>query len=342
MVKTRVLLGCVLVLAGCFEEEGRKDDKDAKTPDSGMEDAGTSGDGDAGEEDSGVPVDDPENSLPAVEDPYPEANEAGEYTCDGCPQTSDFTDFEPDLGAVTASEFSGVVTDADGPGVFYVSNEAGQAFAGPIDTNPDTGSYAVTVPLLCGEQKVKFVWGNKQGKYASVLDAKTTDCVPADIRATLVWGSEGRDFELHLVREGGTINDRTGDRYYSNDCTWNTCIGGSADWGVEGDATDDPRKDVDNTGTFGPENIFYSKPETGRYTVLVEHWGQGAATADGTLILNVAGQKTVAIPITDLAPQWVFTAATIDWPSGEIRRVETQYNCSGDWASGCLAEIPKP
>lgn len=338
MRRTRLMLGCLWVLTGCIEVTSKGDAGD-ESEENG-DDAGTSPD--ASED---VDNEDPEVTFPAVEDPYPEADEPGEYTCADCPSSDDHSDtnFEPNFGAVTAQEFGGSVTGAEGNGTFYVANEAGQAFAGLIPTDADTGSYDVNVPLLCGEQQIKLVWGNAKGKYATVYKAKTTDCVETDIRATLVWDGLGLDFELHLVREGGNINDRTDDRYYSNDCTWNTCISGSIDWGVEGDASDDPRKDVDNIGTFGPENIFYNKPEAGRYTVMVEHWnGSGDKDANGTLIINVKGKPTTVIPITKLAPYSVFVGATIDWPSGEVRTFDTYHECSELWSSGCTAAIAAP
>lgn len=291
-----------------------------------------SSDDDSGNPDASTP--------PAVDDPLPDAQDPGEYTCTGCPDSSDITDFEPDYGAVTSHAFTGTVTGAAGNGTFYVENADGQTFSGTIPTDATTGVYNVTVPLLCGDQTVKLVWSNPLGTYGVVLDANTTDCVDADIRVTLTWDVEGFDFEAHLIREGGHINDRTGDRFYSNDCTWNTCIGGSSDWGVEADATDNPKKDVDNTGNYGPENIFYAKPEDGKYTVMIEHWGGGAATADGNVIINVVGKPTVSIPITDLASHFVFTAATIDWPSGTITTVGTQYDCTATWSGGCTALIP--
>ena len=76
-----------------------------------------------------------------------------------------------------------------------------------------------------------------------------------------------------------------------------SCIGSGPDWGTPDDLTDNPRKDVDNTGTYGPENIFYASPEDGTYTVMVEHWGNGAPQADGEVTINLKGETPVTIPI---------------------------------------------
>lgn len=339
------MLGFTAQLVGCETDDGPSV-SDAGDAGGAGSDAGGKTDAASPGKDSGQPGedagsdDDAGSAAPAVEDPLPGEDTPGEYTCSGCPDSSDFTDFMPDYGAVTSHAFTGTVTGAEGNGTFYVENADGQTFSGTIRTDPNTGVYDVTVPLLCGDQTVKLVWKNPLGNYGVVLDANTTDCVDADIRVTLAWDEEGLDFEAHLIREGGHINDRTGDRFFSNDCTWNTCIGGSTDWGVEGDTSDNPNKDVDNTGNYGPENIYYAKPESGRYTVMIEHWGAGAATADGNVIINVVGQPAVSIPITDLAAHFVFTAATIDWPSGKVTKVSDYYDCTATWSGGCTAPIP--
>ncbi len=133
------------------------------------------------------------------------------------------------------------------------------------------------------------------------------------------------------VREVDTENQ--------TDCTWTTCTKDSPDWGVAADPSDDPRKDIDDGSTYGPENIWLHGPEAGTYTVMVEHWGTGEAESDGSLVLNVAG-STVVIPRADLAPQHVWTAATIAWPPGVVTPLATDYDCSAGWLRGCNAALP--
>ncbi len=277
-------------------------------------------------------VPDPADDAPV--DPLPDADTPGLVTCEGCPTTDDFTDFRPDFGKSSSYQFQGTVSLAKGNGRFYVESPDGQAFGGPIETDTQTGKYSATVPLVCGEHVLKLVWENDQGAAGVVLRPRTTGCAASDIRLTLSWDDRGDDFELHLIREGGTINDGT------NDCTWTSCIGVPLDWGRAGDPSDDPVKDVDDVDTLGPENIVYPQPEVGRYTVMVEHWGGGQSGANGTVVLNVTGQRPVEIPIEGLDPQHVFTAATIDWPAGTITVVATTHDCTANWASGCLDKIP--
>lgn len=236
-----------------------------------------------------------------------------------------------DLTASTMT-FEGTVTGASGPGVYYVASGS-QAISGTVPTDSSSGAFSVELPLFCGEQTVKLVWNNGDCAVAAVSRVVRIDCSADDIRLTVTWDDLGDDFELHLIKPGGRINDN------ATDCTWTSCINSSPDWGVAGDATDNPRKDVDNTGYYGPENIYYSNPEPGTYTVMVEHWGGGSADTDGEVIFNVAG-RTYSVTITDLSPRFVWTAGTIEWPSGEVTTSQDVYDCTANWSSGCKAEIP--
>ncbi|WP_329729641.1 hypothetical protein [Archangium sp.] len=234
---------------------------------------------------------------------------------------------------MTQKTFSGTVSNAVGNGTFFVGGPNGQQLAGTIETDPATGDFTFTAPLFCGEQLVKSVWTNAAGPYVAVTRVITTDCVTSDIRATVSWDSLGADWELHLIKPGGRINDK------ATDCTWSSCVVSQPDWGVQGNASDDPMRDVSDTGDYGPENIILSNPENGLYHVMVEHWGNGSPESDGRLILNVAGKKTV-IDIQNLPPKSVWRAATITWPDGQVTTSTQKYDCSGNWSSGCKAALP--
>ncbi|MBK6848834.1 MAG: hypothetical protein IPG96_15295 [Proteobacteria bacterium] len=268
----------------------------------------------------------------ALTDPAPNATAPGEQRCAGCPDSNETT--FAISATQTARTFGGVVTGATGDGQFYVVNEAGQAASGTVPTHGDSGQYGVALPLFCGAQLVKLVWTNSAGALALVYNVTTTGCVEADLRLTLTWDEVGDDWELHLIKPGGRINDN------ATDCTWTSCITSSPDWGVVGDATDDPKKDVDNTGAFGPENIFFSKPENGVYTVLVEHWGGGEPTSDGQLVINLKGRAPVVLKKQNLVSGHVWTAATITWPGGVVTPSQTDYDCTGNWSGGCKAVLP--
>ena len=283
------------------------------------------------------------STVSGLVDPLPTATAAGAVTCQGCPEVTGVADFAPDVADGTTLSLSGAAVDAVGDGAFHVVNTTGQSVGGPIPTDPD-GSFEVTVPLFCGDQLVKLAWRNDAGTAGVVLTPTTGSCSANSLRITLTWDDLGDDFELHLVRAGGTINDRTDDGSGSNDCTWNTCIRAMPDWGVSGDPSDDPVKDIDDTGSYGPENITLTNPEPITYTVLVEHWGSGDPGADGEVIINVGEGDTLAVPVTDLPPEWVALIAEIEFPAGTITPIGEQYDCTAEWGfnGGCGATLPVP
>ncbi len=334
-----VLAFAILALPGCILVDGSDEDTDGGRPTSSVDTSGdvegqSSGAADDGSSsdaaDDGSSGGDPSAGEGGVEDPAPDCDAPGECTCDGCP-TSEIPTEDILAGDATTWTFSGTVMGAQGDGTFFIEGPGGQTFGGVIPTD-DAGDFSFQTPLFCGEQLVKCVWSNDEGQYVLVTRVITEGCIEPDIRVGLTWTELGDDFELHLVRPGGQINTQ-------DDCTWTTCVGQGPDWGTQGDASDDPRKDVDNTGAYGPENIFLAGPEDGIYTVLVEHWGTGDPTAPGTVTFNVSGQTTV-VEIDALAPGEVWTAGTIEWPSGAVVTSQEIYDCSETWSSGCTAELP--
>lgn len=295
---------------------------------------GSSADQDEDEDPAGEP-----EAVTLPEDPAPEFNTAGSYGCDGCPESDVSTD-PVDAGSATFQAFSGIVTGALGDGRFYLVTNGGdgevggtRAIAGTIPTSA-SGGFAFTVPLYCGKQLIKSVWENEVGTYVLVQEVETTDCVEPEIRLTLTWDELGRDFELHFIKEGGQINDN------ATDCTWTSCIGSSPDWGAQGDDSDNPRKDVDNVGNYGPENIFLSSPESGTYDIMVEHWGVGDPLADGIVYIG-AGAKSYIARVDDLAPQHVWHVGKLEWPSGDFTPMGEKIDCTTDWSGGCRLDIPQ-
>ena len=115
----------------------------------------------------------------------------------------------------------------------------------------------------------------------------------------------------------------------------------SPSWGTPGDDSDNPSKDVDDTDAFGPENIVYPEPAEGRYTVLVEHWGTGAAGATGSVVINVTGKSPVELPIAGLDPQHVLVVATYRLAERHGHAVVlSDHDCTANWSGGCRDPIP--
>lgn len=216
---------------------------------------------------------------------------------------------------------------------FVVADNVGGVVAGPVPVD-NAGGYAVTVPLFCGVQEVKLTWPHAGCPQTIVYWVTTNNCRAAEIRVTLTWDDLGRDWELHLIKPGGRINNN------ASDCTWTSCINTTPDWGRQGDATDNPHKDIDDVDAYGPENIYLNEPEAGTYWILVEHWhNQGDARSDGSAQLNVGGELTV-VDIHNLAPRHVRYVATIDWPSGIVTPLADVYDCRDNWNAGCRDPLP--
>jgi uncharacterized protein YfaP (DUF2135 family) len=337
LMRVMLFVCCLAVASACAGDAQRFADAGADGPTSA--DATT----DAGDDPvvdaplADAPIDATEVDAPGVDgpqatfpDPAPGIDTPGEHGGTSCPDSNQ-TSFTLSIGAASTHTFSGQITGAVGDGEFWVSGPSGETVGGPIETAAN-GSYAKTLPIFCGANLVKLVWNNGTCPLVLVYAVDRATCVTADITATVQWDDQGLDWELHLIKPGGRINDP------ATDCTWTTCISASPDWGVVGDTADNPHKDIDNTGTFGPENIWLAGPETGRYTVMVEHWGGGLPSA-GFVTLNVGGQVHT-VNITGLVSRHVWTAATIDWPAGTVTTTQSTYDCTATWSSGCTAMIP--
>jgi len=186
------------------------------------------------------------------------------------------------------------------------------------------GLIAVMLPTMAVAQRSGSV----------VVPTAEFSCEQATFDLTLAWDGIGQDWELHLIRPGGRINDD------ASDCTWTSCIHASPDWGVQGELRDNPRKDADITGSNGPERICLSGPEPGVYTILVEHWSaSGSPLSDGNVRFRVSGVESVS-EVTDLPPHHVWTAGTIEWPSGVVTVGTDVVDCSASWSGGCQMALP--
>jgi hypothetical protein len=164
-------------------------------------------------------------------------------------------------------------------------------------------------------------------------------CGTGDIQVTVTWDHLGKDLELHLIRPMGFLNDTVG----GSDCTWNTCISQQPDWGVPGDTSDDPRKDIDNVSTFGPENVFLRQPAPGTYAVMVEHWGSTGEPCTADVTVTVAGQVALQRSINLFSSHHVWDVARIEWPAATVTPVDQDIDCTASWGvdtRGCDLRLP--
>jgi hypothetical protein len=307
---------------------------DAGAPDTGAPDAGPADGGEVMCEDLGDDV------------PYADRTTNEEFTdpgdCPTCPGA--FTGLEElEVGTLTPGmtsvTISGAALGATGCEWYVLGGECGVT-RGRIATDPDgTGMFEVTVPVFCGDNVVQLVCDGAGGRRVYVRRLAGEAC-NRDLRLTLSWDAVGDDLELHLIREGGTINSDT------DDCTWFTCISSSPDWGVAGDPTDDPRKDIDDLDDFGPENIYLENAADGTYHVMVEHWGTLGSPSDAAVDVAI-GETTVArVEETALQTHWIWYVGTVTFPAGTFTPIDTLTDCSAatDWNAGgslgCGLAIP--
>jgi hypothetical protein len=216
-------------------------------------------------------------------------------------------------------------------------DEGGRAIRGELTTHPTFGSFRLALPDLGSDAITKLLWGNEQCTSTYVVSLVESAGVAAvDIRATVLWDDVGRDYELHLVKPGGQLQS------FSTDCNSQNCIGEGfgPDWGVVGNSRDDPWKDRNDRGEFGPESIYLRSPEAGIYTVMVEHFGSGEGSqSDGRVFLVVDEQLYVS-EVFDFGERHLWTAATIDWSRRSVSVSDEVIDCSGDWSNGCRLALP--
>jgi hypothetical protein len=250
-------------------------------------------------------------------------------SCDGCPGS--FTGLEA-LDVPLAPDQTTVTIEGASPGAsrceWYVTGGECGITHGEMATDPDgSGLFSATLPVFCGVNVVRVICDNAAGSRVYVRQLVGPACDGRDLRITLSWDERANDLELHLVREGGQINDP------ASDCTWFTCVGAPLEWGVADDASDDPSKDIDALGPFGPENIFLTRAAPGTYRVYVEYWGFGEPT-EATVAIAI-GETTVAeLRISDFRRHDVWDVGALSFPDATFTRVDTVVPCQTEWGSG--------
>jgi hypothetical protein len=299
---------------------------------SGGADAGPRADAgvDASIPDASVSCDDTMSALP-YPDEAPGSDRTVPPACSGCP-SFDGVSATP-IG--TTASVTGTVDGAPMSCRWYLSSPTCGGASGAFAPNEFT-TFSITLPLFCGTNRLQLVCESAAGVAVSTREIAGPSCGSRDLQVTLGWGATANDMELHLLREGAHINDPIGD------CTWFTCQSTSPDWGVLGDADDDPRKDVDDTGPYGPENVFLTRAADGRYEVMVEYWGSGTAdTSEITITLDgtTVWRGTRAMNVHD-----VWHVGTLLFPAATFTPIDTITPCSAAWRTGgsmgCALPIP--
>jgi uncharacterized protein YfaP (DUF2135 family) len=298
-----------------------------------------------GGDDTGVGDGGPNCGMQVGAPPYMDHTNNEEFTdppmCAGCPDP--FTDLgELDVAALPANSTSLAITGASRGATecrWYVSNSSCGNTSGLIPVDPEgTGRFATTIPVFCGTNVVRLVCRNDRGTRVYVRRLQGTTCDGRDLRVTLSWDEPGKDLELHLLRAPRSLNSST------EDCTWFTCMGASGlEWGVAGDSADNPRKDIDNTGSFGPENIFLDRAPAGTYHVVVEHWSRSGDPSATDVDIIIRERSVARLHRDNFVRQTVWYVGTVTFPEGRFTPVNTLTDCTASWmlmSRGCDLPLP--
>lgn len=146
-----------------------------------------------------------------------------------------------------------------------------------------------------------------------------------DIAIEVTWDKNDTDIDTHFLRPAATFGSTPGDCYYSNL---------SPDWGVGGDASDDPYLDYDDIDGYGPENLNFAKPATGTYRVIMWYFsdhGQGATNV--TVKIWLDGMPTPIYTGT----RNMSMGATRKWIVGDVN-----WNAAGDSGTWTLVDTLWP
>jgi PKD domain len=167
---------------------------------------------------------------------------------------------------------------------------------------------------LPGEYRVELNVTDNNGLKNLTPARATIVAVPAQkLLVEMFWNNPKPDIDLHFLNERFVpLGTSPGDCFYQNP---------TPDWGVAGDASDDPEFVHDALTGRGPEVVGYQNPVAGTYRVVAEYKNDQLAenpVTEITVRIYEYGvvkfeSKKVLSKVGD-----VWGVADIDWPSGTI------------------------
>ncbi len=227
-------------------------------------------------------------------------------------------DGAPEQALVPAADAVDVSYDVSVPGDYLfgltVFDEVG------ADGGPCGDAEHPCTSVVPGCQTAEF---HVSAKEAPAITVELTWDTPGDPDQHDTGPGMGADLDLHLVDGGGEGPDYDGDGLpdswfdEDHDCFW---LGGEPDWGVQGDAADDPSLVLQDADGAGPERIVYPLPVPGgSFTVGVHCWsdfGFGPSVATIRVLLFDEPVFEVGDVVLESGDLW--EALTITWPGGAI------------------------
>ena len=208
---------------------------------------------------------------------------------------------------------------------------------------PPTGSTATLSNYTTDRPTITL---DLAGTYIGVLTVTNTDgdsdscsqnieAIPNEnFRIEMYWANSGDDMDLHLLRPQGQWTG--GGPRSDDDCYYANCagggitipglggLGGVLDWGVAGNADDDPNLDLDDISGIGPENINIISPATGSYAgeyIVFVHDYPGSTyepANDVTVNIYLNGVLTQSFTFQHTGEDDDYYVAKIAWPTGII------------------------
>jgi len=199
-------------------------------------------------------------------------------------------------------------------------------------TSKPSGS---TATLIKEDEVAPSVWVDVAGDYVFTLTVQNElgmwDSTPDDVTisaeplegfyAELTWDTTPTDLDLHLLQGSAPLFDFIGDCNYCNM---------TPEWGTSS-YSDNPSLDWDVTDGYGPELATIEAPAPGRYVLKAHYYGENGSPScmgdcpdsTATMKIYLDGEEKASITGVLSNQGDVWTAAEIDWPSGNITPINT-------------------
>jgi hypothetical protein len=179
----------------------------------------------------------------------------------------------------------------------------------------DSAKPQVTLDLP-GQYVVRLVVTDSTGLQTLHPAERTLIAKPAQVMAVeLVWDNPDTDLDLHFLPHGAQLGG-------AQDCWANNK---EPDLGVIGDSSDDPLLTRDALDHFGPEEMDYANPVAGSYDIdVVFYANHGTPTPATTATVRIYLYGEIVAEYSRLIPDQghTWSAATLDWPSGNVTKVD--------------------